>query len=71
MKWQPIHKRTGQAYPVITDQERKANWSRGLYATHFRFEEVEEAQKPEGIKPATKKETPPETGNETDLSNGQ
>ena len=77
MKWRPIHKRTGDEYKPITDQERKANWSRPPYSTNFRFEPIEDTPKPEGVRPAkesetkAKKEITPETGNEKDLSNGQ
>jgi hypothetical protein len=63
MKFRPIHKRTGREYPVITETERQKNWSRPPYSTNFIFQAIEEAPKPEAVKPAQpKQEVPISTG---------
>jgi hypothetical protein len=57
MNFRPVHKKTKQAYPVITAEERALNWSKEPYRSHFRFEEVNEpaaneepAKAPEGVR---------------------
>lgn len=46
MRFVPVHKRTGQRYPAISEQERAKNWSRPPYSTNFDFETVPEAKEP-------------------------
>lgn len=70
MKWRPVHKRTGLEYPVITDQERKANWSRPPYSRNFRFEPIEETPKPTEAKPAKETQPAAQAANGPDQPNG-
>jgi hypothetical protein len=60
MKYIPVHKKTGQRYPAITEEERQRDWGRPPYSQHFRFEPVVEAAKPAPAPLEAKKVTAPE-----------
>lgn len=69
MNYIPVHKKTGQRYPQITQAEKDSGvWSKYPYGQngHFRFEPVQEAKTP----PPTEVKKTLETARETDPLKG-
>lgn len=60
MRYIPVHKRTGQRYPAITEQERAQKWSRPPYSRNFDFEPVAD-EKPTAKEPTEAKKANQET----------
>ena len=70
MNYIPVHKKTGQRYPAITQADKDTGvWSRYPYGQngHFRFEPVPE---PKSTPPPTEIKKTPETAKETDPLKG-
>jgi len=70
MKYIPVHKKTRQRYPAITEEEKNnGGWSKMPYREHFRFEPVPEEKAPQPIE-IKKAQIMPEKAKETDPLKG-
>lgn len=68
MNYIPIHKKTKQRYPQITQAEKDTGaWSKYPYSGHFRFEPVPEAKT---TPPPTEVKKSQETAKENDPLKG-